>query len=174
MNLDNPFKVIYDQLLILTDKVDNLTIKPEGKPLEDDLTNVSGASKILNCKKGTIYNLVHKNVIPHHKKGGKLYFFKSELIEYIRTGKVKSKTQIIQEVNERLADLKKGAKLSRNQINTPNKEQIKNNDFSLSDKIKVTTISALEQHENLENATEETGNFHYLQNESGIKEESEE
>jgi excisionase family DNA binding protein len=174
MNLDNPFKIIYDQLLILTDKVDNLENKSNPKPLEEDLTDASGASKLLNYKKGTIYNLVHKNVIPHHKKEGKLYFFKSELIEYIKTGKVKTQIEISQEVNERLSALKEGANKGRNQLNTPCKEQSKNNDYSLSDKIKVTCISAAEQNENIEDATEETANLHYTQNESEIKEESNE
>jgi len=171
MNPENPFKLIYDQLSALNDKVDNLIHNPENEPVELPI-NAIEASKLLGIAKGTLHNNISK--YPHHKKRGKLYFFKSELIEYIRTGQIKTKKQIIQEVNERLADLKKGANPGRNQRHTPNKEELKNTDYSLSDKIKVTLVSATEQNENHQEATEETANFHYLQNESEIKEESEE
>lgn len=106
MFLDNPFKLIYDKLDSLNSKIDNLTTNPEPELLEEDITDVIGASKILNCKKGTIYNKVNKSIIPYHKKEGKLYFFKSELIEYIKTGKVKTRSEITKEVNQRLYEVK--------------------------------------------------------------------
>ena len=135
--------------------------------------DVLGASKILNCQKGTIYNQVYKKIIPYHKKGKKLYFFKSELIEYIRAGKIKTRSEIKEEVNQQLYDIKNGAQIGQNPKNTPYKEHSKNTEYSLSDKIKVTTISAEEQNENLEDATEETGNLHFLQNEDELSKDSE-
>ena len=38
--------------------------------------------------KGTIYNQISKGLFPVHKSGGKLYFFRSEVIEFIRNQKI--------------------------------------------------------------------------------------
>ena len=45
------------------------------------------AMKITQLKKWTIYNLVNKRIIPHSKKGKRLYFDEKELREWIKSGK---------------------------------------------------------------------------------------
>jgi hypothetical protein len=122
MNTENPFKLIFDQLSELNDKIDSLTVRPDALNFEDDLTDVIGASKLLKQKTGTTYNQVSRKEIPYHKKGGKLYFFKSELLEYVKTGKVKTRKEIAQEVEEKLSKIKEGALNGQNPKNTPNKE----------------------------------------------------
>jgi predicted DNA-binding transcriptional regulator AlpA len=54
---------------------------------EESRGGVMLAMKITQLKKRTIYNLVNKRVIPHSKKGKRLYFDEKELREWIRSGK---------------------------------------------------------------------------------------
>jgi excisionase family DNA binding protein len=44
----------------------------------------------LNLEEPTIYKHVKNRTIPFHKKGRKLYFFKSELVAWIKSGQVKT------------------------------------------------------------------------------------
>lgn len=46
----------------------------------DDLMRVTGLSR------QSIYNMAHKNKIPHRKKWGKLYFVPDEIINMIEEG----------------------------------------------------------------------------------------
>ena len=45
---------------------------------------IKEASKILDKAPQTLYGLVNRRKIPFHKKGRKLYFFKSEILQWIR------------------------------------------------------------------------------------------
>lgn len=51
----------------------------ESKPL-----TIEGAAAFTGLKKQTIYNLTSEDKIPFHKRGGKIWFFRSELIAWIR------------------------------------------------------------------------------------------
>jgi predicted DNA-binding transcriptional regulator AlpA len=53
--------------------------------------------------KPTIYGYVQRNEIPYHKKGNRLYFFKSEIIDWIKTGKRKTLKELEAEVEEYLS-----------------------------------------------------------------------
>ena len=46
--------------------------------------NIEEASKFLDKEVSTLYTLVQKGQIPYHKKLRKLYFFKSELVQWIK------------------------------------------------------------------------------------------
>lgn len=73
------------------------------QPLSDDVfLTVEELTKLINMTKGSIYGLVHKNAIPYHKKG-KLYFLKSEILDWIKSGKRTSKTTLHDKANEYLA-----------------------------------------------------------------------
>ena len=56
-------------------------IENRQKLLDDTIIGVEEASAILGYKKKTIYNKI--NEIPHHKVGGSIRFFKSELLSYV-------------------------------------------------------------------------------------------
>lgn len=53
----------------------------------DKRMNIREAAEFLNCAVPTIYGLVHRRLIPHEKKGKRLYFLKSELNEWLQKGK---------------------------------------------------------------------------------------
>ena len=50
--------------------------------------------------KPTVYGWVHFRVIPCHRRGKKLYFLKSEIDEWLKTGRKKTNAEIAKEVQE--------------------------------------------------------------------------
>ncbi|MNV94469.1 Helix-turn-helix domain protein [compost metagenome] len=76
-------------------------IQRSQKPLEpeQEFLTVLEASKLINLAVPTIYSKVCRNEIPVNKQGKKLYFVKSELLEWIRSGKVKTIAEIHREVD---------------------------------------------------------------------------
>tara|TARA_R110002020_G_scaffold474467_2_gene706003 strand:+ start:34 stop:438 length:405 start_codon:yes stop_codon:yes gene_type:complete len=127
--LENPFNLIFQRLDNIQQSINNLNPRSRDINPEDDITNVKGAAKILDSTSGTIYNLVHERRIPYHKQGKKLYFFKSELLEWIKNGKHKTREQIAESVNQTLSEQKKGQR-NKEPLNAPSKEQGKDTDFS--------------------------------------------
>jgi excisionase family DNA binding protein len=51
----------------------------ESKPL-----SIEEASAFIGLAKQTLYKFTSEGTIPHHKQGGKLFFFREELIEWIK------------------------------------------------------------------------------------------
>ena len=70
----------------------------------DEVTPITGLSK------PTLYGYVQRNEIPYHKKGNRLYFFKSEIIDWIKTGKQKTLKELEAETDNFLFNHKKGNK----------------------------------------------------------------
>ena len=62
--------------------------------LEDIGKGAEFASQITGKAVPTIYDLVHKRLIPHSKNGKDLYFSRKELIEWLRSGKRKTISEI--------------------------------------------------------------------------------
>ncbi|MDQ3748662.1 MAG: helix-turn-helix domain-containing protein [Acidobacteriota bacterium] len=52
------------------------------------------ASKIVGKAVPTIYDLVHKRLIPHFKQGKDLYFSRKELTEWLKSGKRKTQGEL--------------------------------------------------------------------------------
>lgn len=68
----------------------------------DEVIPITGLSK------PTLYAYVQRNEIPYHKKGNRLYFFKSEIIDWIKTGKQKTVKELEAEADNFLSNHKKG------------------------------------------------------------------
>lgn len=64
------------------------------KEEEDDIIDFAGALKLTGYAAPTLYAKTGKGEIPHFKKGRKLFFRKSELIEWIETGRQKTQVDI--------------------------------------------------------------------------------
>lgn len=58
--------------------------KPLSKEANDNLMTVEEAQKLLGMSHATLYSKTATGEIPFHKRGGKLYFFRSDLIEWIK------------------------------------------------------------------------------------------
>jgi len=68
---------------------------------EDVFLSIDELANFINMTKGSIYGLVHKNAIPYHKKG-KLYFLKSEILDWIKEGKRETNSVLLNKVDEYL------------------------------------------------------------------------
>ena len=61
---------------------------------EDEFLSIEETAKLINLSKPTVYGLVHQKNIPFHKKGKRLYFLKSDVLDWIKSGKCKTKLDI--------------------------------------------------------------------------------
>lgn len=52
----------------------------------DSILTIQETSEFLHVQKQTLYSYVSKGLIPHHKRAGRLYFLKNELIDWIKSG----------------------------------------------------------------------------------------
>lgn len=59
-----------------------------------EILDVQQAAQFLKLKLATLYEKTSRKLIPHFKKGNKLYFHLSELQEWINKGKVKTFEEI--------------------------------------------------------------------------------
>jgi len=64
------------------------------KPSLPETLSISEAAEFLKCKVTTLYEKTSRKLIPHFKKGNKLYFNRIELEEWIKKGKVKTASDI--------------------------------------------------------------------------------
>jgi excisionase family DNA binding protein len=67
--------------------VSEIGIHPSDK---DELFNITQAAKFLNLAVPTLYSKVSRKEIPVNKQGKRLYFYKSELEEWIKQGRKKT------------------------------------------------------------------------------------
>lgn len=67
---------------------------------DKDPKNIDEIAKLTGYTKKTIYGYCQKNTIPHYKKNGRLFFFKSEIVAWIQSGKQKTVKEIEAENDE--------------------------------------------------------------------------
>ena len=72
----------------------------ESSESTEDLVLIQEASKILRLAVPTIYSKVSKSELPYMKRGKLLYFSRKELIQYLRDGRRKTKTEIENETKD--------------------------------------------------------------------------
>ena len=129
--MENPFKSIENKIDRLQLTVDELQQINQSKEKSDsDILGVKEAAKLLGLAEGSLYNMALTGKVPSYKEFGKRYFFKSELIDWIRKGKKKTKEELIKEVNQNLSDLKKVKGRKGQTLNTPSKEHFKDTEDS--------------------------------------------
>ena len=79
----------------------------------DSFLDVEEAASFLGIAKATLYGKCSSLLIPHFKKGKKLYFNRSELVEYLRSGKRKTIRDISQIVNSTLSEKAESIKMGK-------------------------------------------------------------
>lgn len=89
---------------ILCDKIDEIFRRIErieqhlkqggGSIKTDEPINVHEASRLVHLSVATIYSKVSRNEIPVNKVGKKLYFYRSELDDWIRSGRLRTAAEI--------------------------------------------------------------------------------
>ncbi|SFC97728.1 helix-turn-helix domain-containing protein [Algibacter pectinivorans] len=84
-----------------------LSKKAKPQPEIETPINLNEVSEITGLTKPTLYGYVQRNEIPHNKKGNRLYFFKSEIVDWIKTGKQKTLKELKAENDEFLSNTNK-------------------------------------------------------------------
>ncbi|MFT4534658.1 MAG: excisionase family DNA binding protein [Saprospiraceae bacterium] len=89
-----------------------LIVKQEHPPTKqsEQLLTVRETAKFLKIADSTIYSKVSKGELPVMKRGKRLYFSTSELMQYIKEGRKKSNAQIEAEAQAYLSNNIKGLK----------------------------------------------------------------
>ena len=64
------------------------------KEQQPEILDIQQAAKFLKLKITTLYEKTSRKLIPHFKKGNKLYFHLLELQQWVRQGKVKTMEEI--------------------------------------------------------------------------------
>ena len=82
--MENPFEAINQNFERLFYLIQQLSQQLNHKPDPDNPIDIKEAAIYLKISEGAIYKKIDK--IPHCKRDGKLYFFKSKLREYIEAG----------------------------------------------------------------------------------------
>jgi excisionase family DNA binding protein len=79
-------------------------------PVPDELLTISEAAKFLNLSVPTLYSKVSRREVPVNKQGKRLYFYKSELADWIKAGRKKTASEINQEAERYATAGRKGSR----------------------------------------------------------------
>ena len=74
----------------------------------EQLLTIQEAAEFLSLTVPTMYSKVSKGELPVMKRSKRLYFSRTELLEYVKAGRKKSNAEIEQEAKEYLLNNKKG------------------------------------------------------------------
>jgi excisionase family DNA binding protein len=89
-----------NQLYEKLENIEKLLCEKNGiTPEADQLLTIDETAALAHLSKLTIYGLVSRAEIPCMKKGKRLYFSKTELINWIRTGRKKTVAETAIEAN---------------------------------------------------------------------------
>lgn len=100
--MNNPFEELNERLSKIESILLNLTKEPKSDTNADEPLIIEDAAKFLNLAVATIYGKVSDNSIPYMKQGKRLYFLKSDLIEYLKKGRNKTNSEIEQDAHNYL------------------------------------------------------------------------
>lgn len=70
------------------------------QPEEDQWFNIESCSQFLGLAVQTVYQKVSSLDIPYHKRGGKLWFLKSELDQWLKEGRQRTRKEIERDIKE--------------------------------------------------------------------------
>lgn len=68
------------------DRLDSLINSPQETADQHTVLDIKEASELVGKTVGTLYSLTSQKAIPFSKRGNKLYFFKDELLAWIKSG----------------------------------------------------------------------------------------
>lgn len=90
------------QMVVLQNSIEDLKcliLQRENPTPPDEVLDITQASEFIKFSKPTLYSYCQRHEIPHSKKGGKTFFFKSELIDWLRDGKQKTLKELSAEAD---------------------------------------------------------------------------
>lgn len=86
-------------------------VKPPEK--EKELLTISEASELLMLSKSTLYQLNIRGKIPYFKKGKRVIYKRSELLDWLNQGKRMTKEDSLKKAEDDLADIYRKRKLKQ-------------------------------------------------------------
>lgn len=96
-----------EELISIIEKaVGKITVLGRAAANVEEPIGVQAAAKLLNLSLPSLYRKTHHREIPHCKRGNRLYFFQSELIKWVESGKILSRREV-EIVADRFAKNKK-------------------------------------------------------------------
>src|SRR5690625_3190069 len=106
MKFENLPKAVYELQKNLNEvKTLLLQLKHSKNQKESDrILSVNEVAQLTGYTQNTIYGYCSRNEIPYYKKGGRSYFFESEIYEWIKGGKIKSNADLDAEVAKYLSN----------------------------------------------------------------------
>lgn len=107
------FDKLPEAVTMLTKEVSELKrlfIEKQDLPTEqlEQLLTIQEAAEFLSLTVPTMYSKVSKGELPVMKRSKRLYFSRTELMEYLKDGRKKSNAEIEQEAKAYLSNNKKG------------------------------------------------------------------
>lgn len=91
----------------IQDKLDNieqLLLQRQEQPMgQDEIMPVAKAAIFLDLAVPTVYSKVCRKELPVNKRGKRLYFYRSELTEWIKSGRKRTAEEIKDEATSKLS-----------------------------------------------------------------------
>jgi len=88
--MNNPFDLIDARLANIETLLIDLKFPSKQANETEQLLTIAQAAELLSLTTPTLYGLVHKRTIPFSKKSKRLYFSKTELTEWVKSGRKKT------------------------------------------------------------------------------------
>lgn len=89
MQATNPFSILEAKLDALASDVRALKRRTEAPPDRDEIGGIELAQAVTGLAPSTLYKLTSRGEIPHAKPGGRLYFRRSELEQWLMNDRKK-------------------------------------------------------------------------------------
>lgn len=97
------------QLLSKLNTIEQLLLNQSSGQIKDadEIFTIQQAAKFLHLTVQTLYGKVHSREIPFSKQGKRLYFSKTELNEWVASGRRKTQSELAQEASNYQSPKKK-------------------------------------------------------------------
>lgn len=109
MNYSNPFEAIDARLNDIERLLIDIKHRPEGVDADGDFLTVTQAANFLSVSVGTVYNMIYRNELPVMKRSKRCYFSRKELIDYLKSGRKKTASELADEAISMIGIKKGGA-----------------------------------------------------------------
>lgn len=89
---------LHDKLEHLEKLIQQISLPEQDK---EELLSIGEVSILLNLSVSTIYSKVCKREIPFNKQGKRIYFYKNELMQWIKSGRVMTYTEMKNDIEKK-------------------------------------------------------------------------
>lgn len=108
--MKNPFEAIelrFNKIeILLKDLVEHSTKEQTNSASKDEFLTVKETAAFLKLSVPTIYGLINKGQLPVMKRSKRCYFFKNDLVNYLKEGRRKTTSEIEQEAEKHISTKK--------------------------------------------------------------------